>query len=87
MKQIKYYILRALSLLDFFIPKNKKMIAFSSFPDFSDNAFAMYIYMMNNYSTEYRYIWLTNKNKKIEKYGQIEFTNKLESYIQKLCNA
>lgn len=71
MIKIKYYILRILSLLDFIIPKNKKLVIFSSFPDFSDNAFAMYIHMINKYKNNYQYIWLTSKNDSLSDYEKL----------------
>lgn len=65
MVKIKYYIMKILSILDYIVPKHKKMIVFSSFPDFSDNAFAMFIYMINKHKNDFQYIWLISENENL----------------------
>jgi CDP-glycerol glycerophosphotransferase (TagB/SpsB family) len=48
-------------LLDLLIPK-KKRIVFSSFPDLSDNAFALFEFMLNDVRLKnYSFVWLTEK--------------------------
>jgi CDP-glycerol glycerophosphotransferase len=48
--------------LDLIVPK-KKRIVFSSFPDLSDNAFALFNFMKsNNKLNSYSFVWLTEQN-------------------------
>lgn len=46
-------------LLDFLIPKDNKLIVFNSFPNFSDNSFAYYKYLKENFEEEYKFVWIT----------------------------
>ena len=50
---------RILSIFSLFIPKSSKILVFSSFPDYTDNPFAVYSFMQKckRYS-KYRYIWI-----------------------------
>lgn len=64
---IKFYMIKLLSVFDFLLPKWQDYIVFSSFPDFSDNSFALFVYMANKYKYK-KYIWLVaNKTSKYEK--------------------
>jgi CDP-glycerol glycerophosphotransferase (TagB/SpsB family) len=58
---IKYFI----NILRFFFKTNKKYIVYSSFPDVSDNSFALFCYSINNDKTK-KNVWLVNNinNKK-----------------------
>lgn len=60
MNIIKKIIKNILFLLDKFI-KKENIIIFSSYIDFTDNSFAMYKYLKNNYSN-YRFVWLSLNN-------------------------
>ena len=48
---------KILKLINFFVPKNNKQIAFISYPDFSDNPRALFEYIKKN-DPEYKLIWL-----------------------------
>jgi len=67
MKKILFYII---SLLDYVFQKNNKKVVYTSFPDFSDNSFAMFIYISNNYQ-EYQSIWLIDKMEKVDLYKKM----------------
>lgn len=73
MKKVFFYII---SILDYIIFKNDKKVVYTSFPDFSDNSFAMFIYMSNNHP-EYQSIWLADKMEKIDLYKKmtLNYTN------------
>lgn len=65
-----------LSVLSLFIPKSSKILVFSSFPDYTDNPFAVYSFMLKHKKySKYRYIWIyvskesvLKNNKDIESY-------------------
>ena len=77
MKKIFFYII---SILDHLFLKNGKKIVYTSFPDFTDNSFAMFIYM-SNLHPEYHSIWLIDDLKKIDLYKKMTFNyTKNESY-------
>lgn len=46
-------------LLDIIIPKNNKKIIFYSFPNFTDNTYAYYKYLLKNHSRDYKFVWIT----------------------------
>ncbi len=46
-----------------FVPINSRKILFHSFPDFSDNSFAFFIYIINN-DQSYKNIWLVDNYEK-----------------------
>lgn len=54
---IKHFI-KIIKLLDFIIPKDKKLVLFNSVPTFTDNAYAYYKYLIKNHPHEYKYVWL-----------------------------
>ncbi|WOC39238.1 CDP-glycerol glycerophosphotransferase family protein [Polaribacter sp. HL-MS24] len=68
---IKNNILKVITyILDKIIPK-KKRIVFSSFPDLSDNAFALFSFMVSDKRLiEYSFIWLLQKETK--KYPELQ---------------
>lgn len=47
-----------ISLLDRVIPKNPARCVFASFPDFSDNAYALYEFMQTNSPSAWTFVWL-----------------------------
>ena len=68
---MKNMILKFLTLTNRIIPKNKKYIIFTSYPDMTDNSYAFYEYMLKNYPEKYKFIWLvepsfSDKNKNLE---------------------
>lgn len=56
---IKSLINTCISFLFFISKQDKKKVVFSSFPDFSDNSFALFIYFLNHKSG-YQLIWLVD---------------------------
>ncbi len=64
MKKILFKIIK---LLDELVPKDNKMILYYSFPDVSDNAFSLYIYMAEN-NTSYKNIWIIEDFSDIDRY-------------------
>lgn len=52
------------------IPKKEKRIVYHSFPDFSDNSFAMFVYISNHF-VEYENIWLVKDVSIKEKYFKL----------------
>lgn len=54
------------------IPKSGKTLIFSSFPDYTDNAYAMYEYLKKNRGNKYRYIWLYSDKTSIKKHPETE---------------
>ena len=67
MKKVFFYII---SILDYIISKNNNKIVYTSFPDFSDNSFAMFVYMSNNHP-EYQTVWLVDKIEKVDLYKKM----------------
>ncbi len=79
---MKKFITFLISVLDRIFPKKNKQIVYTSFPDFSDNSFAMFIYMANNHK-EYKNIWIVNATEKTSLYKNItsNYTNNNEYII------
>lgn len=59
-------ILFFVSFLDKLILKDEKLVVYNSFPDFSDNAFSLFLYVLKEYPDKNN-IWLV-KNYDVEKY-------------------
>jgi CDP-glycerol glycerophosphotransferase (TagB/SpsB family) len=49
------------------IPKNPTRCVFTSFPDFSDNAYALYAYMQANAPASWTFVWLVEDRGRAEK--------------------
>ena len=67
-------IIKILNLLNKIVPK-KNIILFSSFPDFDDNAYQIYIYIRSNrrdLTEKYNLIWLVNDESSIYDNKEIE---------------
>ena len=62
-------VLFFISLLDKLIPKNQEFIVYNSFPDLSDNSFALFLHVMEKYP-EKNNIWLV-KTLDTEKYKSL----------------
>lgn len=58
----------AASLISRLIPRSKKILAFTSFPDYTDNAYAMYRYLTENREGKYRCIWLHSDRETAKKF-------------------
>lgn len=52
------YIYKILSFFLSLIPKSKRILVFSSFPDYTDNAYAFYKYLVSKHKEEYDLIWI-----------------------------
>ena len=45
------------------IPLSSNILAFNSYPDYTDNAYAMFLYLHKKYGKKYKYVWLMNDEK------------------------
>lgn len=84
MKQI---ILTIFSLLNYIYPKSKNKVIFISSPDFSDNSFTLFKYMIENFKEERNYYWLVDNILNKELYvsmmdNNINFNHKSLNQIQ-----
>ena len=43
------------------------IIVFNSFPDYTDNAYAIYCYIYKKYGCKYKYVWLINERENVKK--------------------
>ncbi len=59
-KLIKPLLLKTVSLIDKYTKKDARKMVFHSFPDFSDNSFALFIYVMQNFP-DAKCIWLVER--------------------------
>ena len=82
---MKKIIIFLFNLLEKIIPKNN-IILFNSFPDYSDNSYALFRYMIEyNFDQKYKLVWLTSDmdpkllNKKIK----AEFDKNIQCYSKK----
>lgn len=55
------------------IPVSSDILVFNSFPDYSDNAYALFLYIYQKYGSKYKYVWLVNEPNNI---GRIVEDNK-----------
>jgi len=61
--------------LTLYIP-TKNVISFNSYPDFTDNAFAVFLYMFNNHvASNYKFVWLITEKKRVEEMREIITSN------------
>ena len=67
MKFIFIFISKLLGL----IPKSENILVFNSFPDYTDNSYALYRYLMNNKKYKYKLIWIFNDKTSICKYQEV----------------
>lgn len=67
MKFIFIFISKLLGL----IPKSENILVFNSFPDYTDNSYAVYRYLMNNKKYKYKLIWIFNDKTSICKYQEV----------------
>ena len=75
---LKKTIVKSLILLCKIFAKNEKKIVYHSFPDFSDNSFAMFIYVIENHK-EFKNIWLIDNDS-----SQKDFLNLISNYTNSL---
>lgn len=52
-------------LLSYIIPKSDRVLLFSSYPDYTDNSYAVYQYLRNNRSGVYKLVWIFNEKRTI----------------------
>lgn len=48
------------------IPLSSNILAFNSYPDYTDNAYAMFLYLHEKYGKKYKYVWLMNDEKSLQ---------------------
>ena len=61
-----------LSLAVRLIPRSRNILVFSSFPDYTDNAFAMQEYLKKNRPGKYKCIWLYSDKESVGKYPGVK---------------
>ena len=54
------------------IPKSEKVLVFSSFPDFTDNAYAIYEYIRRIRGGKYKYVWIFTDKSKLKLYPELQ---------------
>lgn len=75
---MKKIIFKIFNKLEKSLPKNKTIL-FHSFPDYSDNSYALFKYMMENSVDEKELVWLYNEDN-MEKKILNEFGKKIKCY-------
>lgn len=71
-------------IIEFFIskiPLSSNILAFNSYPDYTDNAYAMFLYLSKNYGKKYKYVWLMNDEKSLQ---SISLNGKDAKYVKLL---
>ena len=59
----------AASIITRLIPRSRDILVFSSFPDYTDNAYAVYEYFQKNRGGgEYKYVWIFSDKASATKY-------------------
>jgi len=61
--------------MNFFIPKQKNFLCFSSFPDLSDNSYAIFKYILKNNKINSKLIWLLSDLNSIELYKKMIYVD------------
>ena len=69
MKKILHFII---SLLSNIIPKSDRIFVFASFPDFTDNSYAMYRYLKEKHVAGRKYIWIFENEESFKKYPGVK---------------
>ena len=67
--RVIHYIL---SMLLNLIPKSERVFVFASFPDYTDNAYAMYRYMKGKYGDRCKYIWIFSDKESLKRYKDVQ---------------
>ena len=73
MKRILHAIISILSNL---IPRSKRIFVFSSFPDFSDNSYAMYKYIEGKYGKKCKCVWIFENPETLKKFPHVKACKK-----------
>lgn len=73
MKRILHKIL---SILCNLIPRSRRIFVFSSFPDFTDNSYAMYIYLKEKYGNSCKCIWIFENQESFGKHPDVKACRK-----------
>lgn len=68
---MKSFILKLISLILSLIPKSKRILVFSSFPDYTDNAYAFYKYLESERRGEFDLIWIFSDKSSFQKYSGV----------------
>lgn len=61
-----------LSVIFRLVPKSKKTLVYSSFPDFADNSYAMYEYLDRNREGRYKNIWIFSDKESVAKHPEVK---------------
>ncbi|MBR6692007.1 MAG: CDP-glycerol glycerophosphotransferase family protein [Bacteroidaceae bacterium] len=73
MKRILHAIL---SLLSNLIPRSGRIFVFASYPDFSDNSYAMYRYLKERYGNRYKLVWIFEDKQSLSRYPEAKACRK-----------
>lgn len=71
---MKTTIQKILTFLNMIIPKKNNIILFTSYPDMSDNSYAMYEYMLHSHSHNNIFVWLVEADFDIDSIAKQENT-------------
>ena len=74
---MKNILKKILSFINGLIPKNKNKIVLESSPDFSDNAKAIYDYLLKKGKRDYTFVWSVYN---YERYGAEYFLSQKDFY-------
>lgn len=66
--KIAHYIL---SILLNLIPKSKRIFVFASFPDYTDNSYAMYWYLKSKYGNKCKCVWIFSEKESLSRYKDV----------------
>lgn len=61
-----------LSFLLNLIPKSDRIFLFASFPDYTDNSYAMYCYLKGKYGNRCKYIWVFSDKESLKRYKGVK---------------
>ena len=82
---MKNLISHILSFLLNLIPRNMNLLVFSSFPDFTDNSYAVYKHVKGEYEGKYKCVWIfsdkDNRDKYKDVHGCYKYTAKAFWYL------
>lgn len=73
MKKILHTII---SLLSNLIPRSESIFVFASYPDFSDNSYAMYRYLKEKHGDRCKYIWIFENPESLKKFPGVNACKK-----------
>ena len=73
MKRLLHFII---SLVSNLIPRSRNLFVFSSFPDYTDNSYAMYLYLKEKHGSKYKYVWIFENVESKAKHPEVKACTK-----------